>query len=219
MLWVWLIPWVVLVFLWTLNEFLRGRQKELIAGVLSTAMFGFVVVAFFVSGWKVGLGALLGSFVLSALFRPVALRVARKLIDAPDLGFDRGHDVDQIMADVASGEYWSRAEQEKERDEEHRATTIAAVLKERRIATILADAGATERDLIALYDRVEVLTLPRNVRRTVLRNPRIVRFFLANSTPATAYDGAYTRNLDQNGHLRLQLWTHSNPGGDEPRFR
>jgi hypothetical protein len=89
MTWVWwAIPLILAVFLWTLNEFLRGRLKEVISGVLALIIFLFVGIAFFISGWKIGVAALIGAFALSNLMRPLALMLARRLITHPDLGFD-----------------------------------------------------------------------------------------------------------------------------------
>jgi len=72
------VPLVVLVFLWTVNEFLRGRLKPQISGILALLIFGFCGAAFFVSRWLVGFLALLGSFALSALFRTPALWIAKE---------------------------------------------------------------------------------------------------------------------------------------------
>jgi len=89
MIWLWwAIPLIVAVFLWTLNEFLRGRLKEITSGVLAILIFALVGMAFYISGWKIGIGALVGAFALSNLLRPIALTLARRLIAYPDLGFD-----------------------------------------------------------------------------------------------------------------------------------
>ena len=76
----WAIPLAVFVFLWSLNEFLRGEMTQIISGVLALLIFGLVILAFFMSGWMFGLGALIGSFVLRALFHYPASVIAGRFI-------------------------------------------------------------------------------------------------------------------------------------------
>lgn len=84
------------------------------------------------------------------------------------------------------------------------------------IAETLTQLGATERDLVALYDRIEVHSLPPQIRETVLQNVHLVQFFLENSEPYDVNDGTYGRKVSIDTAMRLQLWTHSNPRGKEP---
>jgi hypothetical protein len=78
MLWLaWAIPLIIIIIIWTINEFLRGRSKELIRGVLALFIFALCIVAFFVSGWIIGLLAFIGSFVLGALIRYPASLIAK----------------------------------------------------------------------------------------------------------------------------------------------
>lgn len=60
---IWLAPLVITIFFWSVNEYMRGRRSELISGFLAIVIFALIVVAFFHSGWLVGLIALTGSFV------------------------------------------------------------------------------------------------------------------------------------------------------------
>jgi|GEM_PF-2729212 len=79
----WAVPLVVVVFLWTVNLFLRGSLKEIISAVLAILIFVFVAIAFVMSGWKIGIGALIGSFALVNLLRPIAVVIARRLMGYP----------------------------------------------------------------------------------------------------------------------------------------
>jgi hypothetical protein len=216
----WAVPLILVVYLWTLNEFLRGRLKELIAGVLAILIFLVVGIAFLVSGWKLGIAALSGAFVLSNLLRPVALAHARRLLTHPDLGFeDYGRRrLQRTMTDFGSEAYFRRREQEDKDEETHKHATIASATRIPAVTDALARFNASERDLGALYDRIEVNSLPPQVRKTVLENARLVAYFLENSEPNDSHDGRYTRNVSPDTHLRLQLWTHSNPAGNEPDY-
>ncbi|MFN0277647.1 MAG: hypothetical protein ACKVRN_03490 [Pyrinomonadaceae bacterium] len=74
----WAIPLVIVVFLWSLNEFMRGKLSQILSGVLALIIISLVIVAFFVSGWKFGLGALFSAFVLGALLNYPAGIIASK---------------------------------------------------------------------------------------------------------------------------------------------
>ena len=215
----WAIPLIVAVFLWTLNEFLRGLRKETTSGVLATLIFVLVGMAFFISGWKIGIGALVGAFALGNLLRPVALTLARRLMAHPDLGFDEysRRQLERTMADFGSEAYFKRSEREEEKDARHKNTTISIATEIPAVAEVLAQCSATERDMAALYDRFEVRSLPPRVRKTVLQNAQLVQFFLENSEPYDVYDGTYGRKVSMDTAIRLQLWTQSNPEGQEPR--
>lgn len=77
---VWAIPLPVIVFLWSLNEFMRGRLTQIISGALALLILGFILTAFILSGWVYGLIALIGSFVLGAVFHYHAGLIASTFI-------------------------------------------------------------------------------------------------------------------------------------------
>ncbi len=77
---IWAIPLVIIVFLWSLNEFMRGKLTQIVSGILALTIFLLVVVAFVFSGWLFGLGALIGAFVFGALFHYPAGIIASKFI-------------------------------------------------------------------------------------------------------------------------------------------
>ena len=52
---IWAIPLVIIIFLWSLNEFMRGKLTQIVSGILALMIFGLVIVAFFFSGWMFGL--------------------------------------------------------------------------------------------------------------------------------------------------------------------
>jgi hypothetical protein len=217
----WAVPPILVVFLWTLNEFLRGHLKEVTSGVLAILIFALVATAFVVSGWKVGIGALIGAFLLANLLRPAALAVARRLITYPDLGFEdySRRQLERAMKDFGSEKYFERWEQEKQEEERHKAETVSSAMRIPAVSKVLARLNATAKDLAAFYDMFEVQSLPPRARKTVLHNARLVAFFLENSEPDETYDGTYARKVSEDTALWLHRWTHSNPGGDEPRQR
>ncbi|MEN6577590.1 MAG: hypothetical protein ABFD90_14690 [Phycisphaerales bacterium] len=217
----WAIPLILVVFLWTLNEFLRGRLKEVTSGVFAILILALVAIAFAVSGWKFGIGALVGAFVLASLLRPAALMVARRLIPYPDLGFEhyRRRQLARTKEDFESDGHFERREKEEQEEARHKSETVSTAMKIPAVAEVLARLNAAEQDLAAFYDRIEVHSLPPRARKTVLHNARLVAFFLENSEPYEVFDGTYARKVSMDTAIRLQLWTHSNPGGEEPNPR
>lgn len=118
----WAMPLILVIWLWALNEFLRGRLKEIISGVLALLIFVLVGMAFFISGWKIGVAALVGAFALGSLLRPLALTLARRLVAHPNLGFDDygRRKLEQTM-EFGSEEYVERRDGENEEDSRHKA--------------------------------------------------------------------------------------------------
>ncbi len=218
LLW-WAVPLVLISFLWTLNEFLRGRLKEVISGILALLLFVLVGVAFLFSGWKWGLAALFGVFLLGNLFRPLALTIARRMVVHPDLGVERyqREQLEKTINDFGSDGYFQRRQVEAEEELAHRENTAANALRGEDVQAVLEQHGGSQRDLEALYDRVEVKGLPPRMRETVLGNAEFVDYFLANSAPGEFQDG-YVRNVSgQEVSMTLSLWASSNPGGSQPR--
>lgn len=72
----WIVPLILVTFVWTVNEFLKGQLSQLVSATLAVVIFGLVAVAFLVTGWQAGLAALFGAMALSALIRPLAATVA-----------------------------------------------------------------------------------------------------------------------------------------------
>ena len=71
---------VLVAFLVVLNEFIRGAKKAQIDAVLSLLLLGLVITAFFVAGWKLGLLAILVAFLSAVVTRPIAARLASRLL-------------------------------------------------------------------------------------------------------------------------------------------
>ncbi len=214
----WAVPLVVADFLWTLNEFLQGRLKGAISGFLALLIFVLIGIAFITSGWMIGAGALIGSFALSNFLRPLALAVARRLTPYPDLGIEEYNEREyqRMMANFGSEDYFNHRESEKTMEAIHATEAVASAMQTPAVAEVLSQLGGEEKDLAALYDRIEVHSLPPHLRVTVLRNAALVRFFLENSDPYEVYDGSYARKVSEDTAMRLQLWTHHNPEGEEP---
>jgi len=77
---------VAVAFLLSLNEFLRGARKAQIDIILGLTWVGLLIVAFVAFGWQASIIALLLSFAYGAVFRPVSVRLAAKLLS---IGGDR----------------------------------------------------------------------------------------------------------------------------------
>jgi len=71
---------VVVVFLFSLNEFLQGSQKTLIDSVLSLLVVSLLVLAYIAIGWQATVITLVLSFTYGMLFRPITARLASRLL-------------------------------------------------------------------------------------------------------------------------------------------
>jgi len=73
---------VAVAFLTVLNGFLRGAKKAQLDAVFSLLMLGLVIASFVVAGWKFGLLSIAVTFIGALLTRPLAARVASRLLSA-----------------------------------------------------------------------------------------------------------------------------------------
>ena len=99
-------------FLYTLNLFLRGGKKQIIEAVLGLLIVVTVVASFFFIDWRWGLIALISSFVIVGLFRPLAQAVSHKLLGYRT-GIDGPESIDGLLEQMASGEKGFRRAFEK----------------------------------------------------------------------------------------------------------
>lgn len=70
----------IAAFLVVLNGFLRGAKKHQIDAVLSLVLIGLLLTVFVAFGWKAGLLAILLAFVYAGISRPIAARLAARLM-------------------------------------------------------------------------------------------------------------------------------------------
>lgn len=218
MMWLtWAIPLVVVVFLWTLNDFLNGRLKELISGILTLFIFAICIGASFVSGWLIGVAALVVALLLANVFRAPVLLIARKLIRYPDLGADEysKRQLERMMSGFGSEGYFERREQEKQEEERHLRKSVDRALAVKDIRDVLDRHGCSSRDMEAFYQRTEICCLPPPFREVAMCNANMLDFFLQNSVAAEA-NGEYVRNLNNRSiSIELTLWAKHNPNGAE----
>jgi hypothetical protein len=80
MIYVIFIALVLVAFLVDLNGFLRGAKKAQIDVALSFLLVGLIITTFFLSGWKLGLMAILVTFLSAVITRPLAARLASRLL-------------------------------------------------------------------------------------------------------------------------------------------
>ena len=78
--WLWLAAFVLGEFLFMLNSYLKGTWSQAIATIFMGGLLGMVGLAFWLWGWKVGLGALVGLFVIAAIVQPSAARLANLIV-------------------------------------------------------------------------------------------------------------------------------------------
>lgn len=71
---------VAVVFLLSLNEFMHGAATLQLDVILVLTWVGLLILAFVAFGWQASITALLLSFVYGAVFRPVSVRLAAKLL-------------------------------------------------------------------------------------------------------------------------------------------
>lgn len=71
---------VVVAFLSVLNGFLHGAKKAKLDAVLGLLLVGLIAASFVVAGWKFGLLAVAVAFVGGMLTRPLAVRLAFRLL-------------------------------------------------------------------------------------------------------------------------------------------
>jgi hypothetical protein len=70
----------IAAFLVELNGFLRGAKKHQIDAVLSVVLVGVLLTVFVAFGWKAGLLAFLLALVYAGFSRPIAARVAARMM-------------------------------------------------------------------------------------------------------------------------------------------
>ena len=71
-----------IVFLVTVNGFLRGSKKAQIDAVLSVMLVGLLLTGFVAFGWTVGVLALILAFVYARISRPLAAATAARILAA-----------------------------------------------------------------------------------------------------------------------------------------
>ncbi len=214
----WSIPLVIIVYLFTLNELLRGRSKETISGILVLSIFLIVGIAFFVSGWLYALGALLGSFILTNLLRPFAIAHARRLIDYPDIyGIDewRQEQSRNLFREHGSQSFLRQLNGEKDPKELQKNAAVESASCNPAVTYVLGKYDATLEDLATLYDDIKY-SFPPQLCKIVLENPAIVEFFLCNSEPYENSNGKYDRKYSEMIKIKLHFWIQANPGGSQP---
>jgi hypothetical protein len=210
---VWAIVLAGIVFLFSINERLHGRLKQVIGGVLAIAIFGMCGVAVYLWGWLTGMGALIGAFALGALLDNPSLWVAKKLTRYPDRGVEEYGRVKlkRTTRDIASGKRLEQAQKERQEESRHMAAVVRRSRSQSAIQEVLARHGAAERDLEAFYQRFEITTLPPSLREVALGNAAMLDWFLSNSV-AGEFEGKYVRNLRcRDASLLLSLWAAHTP--------
>lgn len=219
---VWAIPLIITIFLWNLNEFLRGTLKRYINAGLALLIFVILGVAFFVSGWIIGLITVVGVAVLLAVLHYPALLVAKKITKYPDPGVENYWEKEfkEMQRDwsyLGTPEFDERIGKREQEETRHMIDTINKAMSKGDIQKVLERLSCSKRDLEAFYQRFEIHSLPPKLRERTLCNARLLNYFLENSVPGEAI-GRYVRNIiDRNAVIRFTLWARYNPDCDEPK--
>lgn len=211
----WAIPLGVVAVLWTVNEFLHGRLKPVVSGVLSLAIFGLCVVASFVSGWWAGPVALVATFALVNLVRAPALWLAQRLTGGyANLGSNhQPPDLARLAAMLGTPEMDREWERREERDE----ALVQHALGDARVRELLDRLGLEERDvrafLVPMGVPLDMIDEP--FRRRAVSNASILAYYFAHSTPQENELG-YQRIIDGDTSLVLGNWVRYAPDKSAP---
>ncbi len=155
---------VAVAFLTVLNGFLRGAKKAQLDAVFSLLLLGLVIASFIVAGWKLGLLSIVVTFIGALLTRPLAARVASRLLSAstgdsggayvglPPKPLERisqelGHQIDpsKLVDEMLSGR--SRRDQAKQ-------ALLDYCEGQSAIRELMAQHEITRDDLNELYSRL-----------------------------------------------------------------
>ena len=80
MIWLdWVVPLPGVVFLFTVLHPLPDRTREAVGNVVTGIWLGLLLVAFVVSGPKLGIAAVVGSLAWGGLGQPLANGLARRM--------------------------------------------------------------------------------------------------------------------------------------------
>jgi len=214
MWYLWILPVVLLLFLWALNEHLSGRVKDVTSGVLAWTLFGLIVAAFCFSGWRAGVACIVSVPVLGLVLTPVARSISRSSSGYSDpriAAYNR-----QQMGELRSGNLFETMEKQAQEESKHKEQAVRRAMAKQSIQRVLTGNACAQRDLEALYDRTEIRMLPPDMRELALRNPSLLEFFLRNSTASTE-QGDYMRNVrDKSTHIMLTLWVSHDPAASRP---
>ena len=141
----------LLLYLFALNLLLRGSLTPIIEGVLSLLCMAMLVAAFFVFGWKTGIGMILFTLVAVPIAKVLAAPMAYKL-----LGYRTGYsdfsgmenDAERFRSGRLSLEdYMQRGSQRK-----HKAKRNLAKLASRpEVRDVLEANGINEDGFLDLY--------------------------------------------------------------------
>jgi len=197
----------IAAFLAVLNGFLRGEKKHQIDAALSVVLLAILVTAFVAFGWKAGLLAVVLAFGYAAVSRPIAARVAARLmslgggpsgsyVGLPPRALERisrelGREVkpEDMMQELMASP--SRREQAEE-------DLLDYCLAQPAIQSALGEFGANRSTLMDLYSRLSVSGAGQWagghwVAASALAYPDTLRFLLTNLQGGASFmDQAYT---------------------------
>lgn len=220
-IYLWAVPLLILIFLFTLNTFLRGSRKEQTEYELTLLIFLCIGLAFFLSGWTWGLAALASPFILPIMFRIPALLLARRLVDYPDLGTarDAQERMDRMRHEMRNrwdDDVIREREQREAEEAAHQERCVAMAMQLRGIETVLEETDADEDDLGALYDDIKY-SHPPALREQVFRNINLIEFYLSATERQADVSGVNRVFHSESLNIKFGLWVHHNPSGASPR--
>jgi hypothetical protein len=184
-------------FLFSVNEFLRGRREDLLDAVLMMVMVGCVVAGFVTGGWRRGLLLMVVGFLLVGLLRPVGLRLAARLLaigrpgtqSHPGLPPER---LRRISAELGRSVKAEDMIQERMNDSPNRSTATRVDLFEYcgsnpETRAVLAEFGCNREGLTELYQKLLASGAGQWagghwVAASAIAYPETLRFLLAQPT-------------------------------------
>jgi hypothetical protein len=140
-----------LLYLFGLNLLLRGRLKPIIEGVLSLLCMAMLIAAFFLFGWKAGIGMIVFTFIAIPIAKALAVPVSRRL-----LGYRTGYgdysaietDSQRFMSGQLSIEDYM---QNVGRREDRAKETLDRLARRADICAVLQENNISQEDYLELY--------------------------------------------------------------------
>lgn len=161
----------ILCFLYVLNLYLRGASRALTETSLAVLIIGTDIAAFFLLGWELGVAAVLATFPLTWLLRPLARRTARQI-----LGFRTG-----IVESSTSGLEWERflsgrgsfqdAMQASEKEREKNNKNLGMLADCPEVRAVLGRHGVSVEGYEGLHDDLRSCGVEEDLKWETLSNP------------------------------------------------
>ena len=168
---------LVLAFIYMVALNLRGSKSETTASFLLNAVMVLLASSFYFHGWKFGLGGFFLTVFFMSLTRPLARRLACKMLGQRVGEMNFGHSVSPLDR-IRSGET-SMFDFMKERnaERENLAIKLESLYHDAEVAAVLSKHGLLLQDYVELYETIglyglqdlawEIISSPDDLERLI----------------------------------------------------